>query len=291
MDVPSSPNSINPWFAALEEEEEVDDPMLLQVFVGDCLVDYPAEDMNLGALLMEDNYTLSPPESECNSSSAAAAEITNNSNSNSHSEFNQHDTPPAPAPAPAPNTKRPKRLPDQSQNHIIAERQRRQNLSQRFIALSALIPGLKKMDKTSVLGEAITHMKQLKERVKILEEDKAKRAVESVVVVQRSRVVVENDDSSHSSSGVTQTHDEEQLFLQVEARFCNTSVLIKVHCQMQIGLLSKIINKIENIHLLVTNTCSMPFNNNTLDITIMTQMEPDFAMGPHQVVENIRSIF
>ncbi|XP_074303547.1 transcription factor bHLH25-like [Silene latifolia] len=149
------------------------------------------------------------------------------------------------------------------------------------------------MDKTSVLGEAITHMKQLKERVKILEEDKAKRAVESVVVVQRSRVVLEKDDSSsHSSSGVTQTHDdEEQVFPQVEARFCNTSVLIKVHCQMQIGLLSKIINKIENIHLLVTNTCSMPFNNNTLDITIMTQMQPDFDMGPQEVVENIRSIF
>ncbi|XP_074294163.1 transcription factor NAI1-like [Silene latifolia] len=171
------------------------------------------------------------------------------------SEFNQHHTHITPAPN---NTKRPRRLPHQSQNHIIAERRRRQNLSQRFIALSALIPGLKKMDKTWVLGEAITHMKQLKERVKILEEDKAKRAVESVVVVQRSRVLVVENESSHSSGGgvtQTQTHDEHVL-------------LIKVHCEMQIGVLSKI----ENIHLSVTNTCSMPFNSNTLDITIITRL-------------------
>ncbi|KAH9614087.1 hypothetical protein KSS87_003174 [Heliosperma pusillum] len=298
MDV-FSPKS-NPWFAALED---VDDQMLLQDFVGDCLVDYPAEDMDMGALMDDDElqYTLSPG-SECNSSTAAGeiskvgakrqkkanefpSSPNNNSNSNSNAESNGHspvqqhlclspdetDTPPTTGANTKP-TKRPRRLPDQCQNHIIAERQRRQNLSQRFIALSALIPGLKKMDKTSVLGEAITHMKQLKERVKILEEDKARRAVDSVVVVQRSRVVVENEsnsstsnDSSHST-GVT--YDEQ--FPEVEARFSNRSVLIKIHCQMQIGLLSKIINKIENIHL---------------------SMEPAFDMAPQEVVENVRSIF
>ncbi|KAF7843064.1 nicotiana tabacum ORF protein [Senna tora] len=54
------------------------------------------------------------------------------------------------------------------------EWKRREKLSQRFIALSALVPGLKKMDKASVLGDAIKYLKQLQEKVKSLEEEEAK---------------------------------------------------------------------------------------------------------------------
>ncbi|KAI3462637.1 hypothetical protein Pfo_019300 [Paulownia fortunei] len=54
----------------------------------------------------------------------------------------------------AQTTKKPSRIrpPSQTYDHIIAERKRREQLSQRFVALSTIVPGLKKMDKTSVLG-------------------------------------------------------------------------------------------------------------------------------------------
>uniref|UniRef100_A0A803MBB4 BHLH domain-containing protein n=1 Tax=Chenopodium quinoa TaxID=63459 RepID=A0A803MBB4_CHEQI len=59
-----------------------------------------------------------------------------------------------------------KRQPSQVQDHIIAERKRRELLSHMIISLSAMIPGLKKVDKTTVLGSAIKHMKELQEKVK-----------------------------------------------------------------------------------------------------------------------------
>lgn len=37
------------------------------------------------------------------------------------------------------------RPPSQTYDHIIAERKRREQLSQRFVALSAIVPGLKKV--------------------------------------------------------------------------------------------------------------------------------------------------
>ncbi|KAE8654385.1 hypothetical protein F3Y22_tig00117048pilonHSYRG00151 [Hibiscus syriacus] len=43
----------------------------------------------------------------------------------------------------------------QTNDTALAERKRREKLSQKFIALSALVPGLKKMDKATVLGDAI----------------------------------------------------------------------------------------------------------------------------------------
>ncbi|XAR51426.1 hypothetical protein NMG60_11006049 [Bertholletia excelsa] len=42
-------------------------------------------------------------------------------------------------------TQRAVRTPVQAKDHVIAERKRRERLSQRFIALSALLPGLKKV--------------------------------------------------------------------------------------------------------------------------------------------------
>ncbi|XP_074308953.1 transcription factor bHLH25-like isoform X2 [Silene latifolia] len=274
-----------------------DDPVLLQEFVGDCLVDYQPEDT---AGLLEDpelqSYTLSAG-SECNSPTAAAAAVVPQQQQPTEylaGPSNDDVSQKRPRRATTKTTKRPRREPDECHSHIMAERQRRQNLSQRFIALSALIPGLKKMDKTSVLGEAITHMKELKEKMKILEEENAKKAVDSVVVVRKSRVTtVENEShssTSHSSPASCLTNDDQ--LPEIETRFVNKTVVIKIHCQMQTGVLPKIMNHIENLNLLVTTSNCMSFNNNTtLDINILSEMEPDFNMSPEEVVANLRSIF
>ncbi|KAI4387191.1 hypothetical protein MLD38_005040 [Melastoma candidum] len=55
-----------------------------------------------------------------------------------------------------------------ARKHVLAERKRRD--SQRFIALSSIIPGLKKMDKASVLGDAIKYIKELQDKVNALED-------------------------------------------------------------------------------------------------------------------------
>ncbi|KAL0377964.1 UNVERIFIED_CONTAM: Transcription factor [Sesamum radiatum] len=93
----------------------------------------------------------------------------------------------------AQNLKKPSRIrqPSQTYDHIIAERKRREQLSQMFVALSTIVPGLKKTDKTSVLGDAIKYLKYLQERVKTLEEKAAKKTMESVVLVKKSQILDE----------------------------------------------------------------------------------------------------
>ncbi|XP_031501902.1 transcription factor MYC2-like [Nymphaea colorata] len=57
-------------------------------------------------------------------------------------------------------------------NHVEAERQRREKLNQRFYALRAVVPNVSKMDKASLLGDAVAYIKELREKVQGLESDR-----------------------------------------------------------------------------------------------------------------------
>ncbi|KAL2236630.1 transcription factor MYC4-like [Sesamum indicum] len=57
-------------------------------------------------------------------------------------------------------------------NHVEAERQRREKLNQRFYALRAVVPNVSKMDKASLLGDAIAYINELKSKVQSVESDK-----------------------------------------------------------------------------------------------------------------------
>ncbi|XP_010540785.1 PREDICTED: transcription factor MYC2-like isoform X1 [Tarenaya hassleriana] len=57
-------------------------------------------------------------------------------------------------------------------NHVEAERQRREKLNQRFYALRAVVPNVSKMDKASLLGDAISYINELKSKLQRAESDK-----------------------------------------------------------------------------------------------------------------------
>lgn len=171
----------------------------------------------------------------------------------------------------------------QTQDHIIAERKRREKLSQRFIALSAIIPGLKKMDKASVLGDAIKYLKQLQERVKILEEQTRKKTMESVVYVKKSQLLADNDNSNSNESFSS------ELLPEIEARVCDKNILIRIHCEKRKGILEKTVAELEKLHLIVVNTSAMTFGGSALDITIIAQMDVEFSMTVMDLVKKLRS--
>ncbi|KAL4019998.1 hypothetical protein IC575_018762 [Cucumis melo] len=179
------------------------------------------------------------------------------------------------------------RSPLVAQEHVLAERKRREKLSQRFVALSALIPDLKKMDKASILGDAITYIKDLQERLKVANEQAAKATVESVVFVNKSEdasTIVVSDDSSEENS----SSSSDGAIPDVEARVSGKDVLLKIHCKKCTGCLSNILNQIEKLNLTVLNSSALPFGNFRLDITIIAQMDDDFSITVKELVQKLR---
>lgn len=53
--------------------------------------------------------------------------------------------------------------------HVEAERKRREKLNSRFYALRSVVPYVSKMDKASILGDAVTYINELKSKVQTLE--------------------------------------------------------------------------------------------------------------------------
>ncbi|KAG5040493.1 hypothetical protein JHK85_012969 [Glycine max] len=179
-----------------------------------------------------------------------------------------------------------KRSPAHAQDHIMAERKRREKLSQSFIALAALVPGLKKMDKASVLGDAIKYVKELKERLTVLEEQSKKSRAESVVVLNKPDLSGD-DDSSSCDESIGADSVSDSLF-EVESRVSGKEMLLRIHCQKQKGLLVKLLAEIQSHHLFVANSSVLPFGDSILDITIVAQMGESYNLTTKELVKNLR---
>ncbi|CAL9155795.1 unnamed protein product [Musa hybrid cultivar] len=182
----------------------------------------------------------------------------------------------------------------QAQEHIIAERNRREKLNQKFIALSAIIPGLKKADKASILGDAVRYLKELQGRVKALEDQNMERTVESVVLVTKAQLSADDDDGSSSDENFD-GQPWQKPFPEIEAKVSGKMVLVRIHCENRKGVLVKILSEIEHLNLTITNTNVMPFLGSSINITVTAQARPifpieeKFSMTAKDLVRKLKS--
>ncbi|KAK6945993.1 Myc-type, basic helix-loop-helix (bHLH) domain [Dillenia turbinata] len=177
------------------------------------------------------------------------------------------------------------RSPLNVRDHIVAERKRREKLNQGFIALSQLLPGLKKMDKATVLEGSIKRMKELEERVKTLEEQADRTTIEPMIVLKKSQV--SDDDESSSSEEILDDYVE-NLLPEIEARVSDKDILVNIYCENRKGLAVKIVDEIEKQNLFISNSRIMPFGNAFLTIIVIAQMEEGFSMGVKDLVKNLK---
>ncbi|XP_055819543.1 transcription factor MYC1-like [Solanum dulcamara] len=94
-----------------------------------------------------------------------------------------------------------------AKNHVEAERQRREKLNHRFYALRSVVPNVSKMDKASLLADAVTYINELKAKVDELESSKnqyqkpKKNYVNNVMEMYVSSGVVDGTNSSFAGCG------------------------------------------------------------------------------------------
>ncbi|KAL2319811.1 hypothetical protein Fmac_028780 [Flemingia macrophylla] len=164
---------------------------------------------------------------------------------------------------------------NQMHDHIMAERKRRENITRMFIALSALIPGLKKMDKVSVLSDAIDYVKFLKQRVNELEQEK--KRIETIGCFKIDKTNVAADDYV--------SLDEIKICPKVEARVSGKDVLIRVMCEKQKDIVRKLLAKLEAHDLSVVCSNVLPFGNSALNVTSIAKVDHEFNIKVDNLVK------
>ncbi|KAJ7532876.1 hypothetical protein O6H91_13G023700 [Diphasiastrum complanatum] len=170
----------------------------------------------------------------------------------------------------------------QSVDHIMAERKRREKLTQKFVTLSSIVPGLKKLDKASVLGDTIKYVKQLQERLKMLEEQA--QEAHSVAICKKVVLTDVKEPPQHgaaSESSVDQSSIDHVRLPEIEARMLGHYVLIKVHCKKQKGLLGSCLAELEKLHLHVCNASLLSFSDANFDLTINAQVNRYSEVSRH----------
>ncbi|KAL6649542.1 hypothetical protein ACP70R_013766 [Stipagrostis hirtigluma subsp. patula] len=162
-----------------------------------------------------------------------------------------------------------------SQEHVIAERKRREKMQQQFMALATIVPDLTKTDKISLLGSTIEYVKQLEEKVKALEEQGARRTSEPIVFQSKCRISPDADDGSGpsgSASGAGSGHGP-----TIEASVHGDTVLLKICCRERRGMLVAVISELENQGLSIINTNVLPFTDSYLNITVTAKIGEGFS--------------
>lgn len=131
-----------------------------------------------------------------------------------------------------------------------------------------------------MLGDAIKYVKELKEQVKVKEEEQSKRKnMESVVPVNKyqPQLSADEDDTSSNScnnnGNISDDISKKNLSLpEVEARVSGKNVLIRALCEKEKAVLVNIFTEIEKLHLSVISCSSLSFGSSVVAITIIAEV-------------------
>ncbi|XVF53169.1 hypothetical protein PTKIN_Ptkin05aG0078800 [Pterospermum kingtungense] len=110
-------------------------------------------------------------------------------------------------------------------NHVEAERQRRERLNRRFYALRSVVPNVSKMDKASLLSDAVSYIKELKSKIGELE---TKIQVQS----QKSKLnaIFDNQCTTSTVNNTRLPSNYGPKTMEVDVKIVGSEAMIRAQC-------------------------------------------------------------
>ncbi|XP_074273132.1 transcription factor MTB1-like [Silene latifolia] len=127
---------------------------------------------------------------------------------------------------------------EEALNHVEAERQRREKLNQRFYALRAVVPNISRMDKASLLGDAVSYITELQKRLKDLETEQER-----------------NSATSQEAISLADTEEQSQApVADVEIQAINDELVVRVSCPLDLHPVAQVIQAFKDEEITVLDS-------------------------------------
>ncbi|XP_055808948.1 transcription factor MYC2-like [Solanum dulcamara] len=128
-------------------------------------------------------------------------------------------------------------------NHVEAERQRREKLNHRFYALRSVVPHVTKMDKASLLSDAVAYINELKSKVDELEVQLSRKPKKLKMECTDSITTVDNQSTTTTtttnsvdqirpkSSSAASFGIQDNLKMEVEVKILGPDAIVRVQSE------------------------------------------------------------
>ncbi|PQM41676.1 transcription factor bHLH14-like isoform X2 [Prunus yedoensis var. nudiflora] len=140
-------------------------------------------------------------------------------------------------------------------NHVEAERQRREKLNHRFYVLRSVVPNVSKMDRSSLLADAVAYINQLKANIEELEakiqsqpQNPKRGNVTNADHHHYSQSTNSIVDFNHSNNNNT---NRAAAALEVDVKILGSEAVIRVQCPDQDYPYAKLMNALKSLRLQV----------------------------------------
>ncbi|KAK7317784.1 hypothetical protein RJT34_02306 [Clitoria ternatea] len=137
-------------------------------------------------------------------------------------------------------------------NHVEAERQRREKLNQRFYALRAVVPNVSKMDKASLLGDAISYINELKLKLQGLESEKGDLVKQLDSTKKELELASKNQTPQpppHKEAEKLATAATKLIDLEIDVKIMGWDAMIRIQCSKKNHPAARLMTALKDLDL------------------------------------------
>ncbi|KAI9093945.1 hypothetical protein K1719_026943 [Acacia pycnantha] len=127
-------------------------------------------------------------------------------------------------------------------NHVEAERQRREKLNHRFYALRAVVPNVSRMDKASLLSDAVDYINELRSKIEDLESQIQKETTNNNNSNKKVKTEMADTSTADNQSATTSTVEQTTAVttssgggsatgVEVEVRMMGPQAMVRVQSE------------------------------------------------------------
>ncbi|KAM1432924.1 hypothetical protein TB2_014643 [Malus domestica] len=150
-------------------------------------------------------------------------------------------------------------------NHVEAERQRREKLNHRFYLLRSVVPNVSKMDRSSLLADAVAYINQLKSKVQELEAkvqeqpqkpkagNNASNNLDHHSSQSTSSIVDQHHYSNKNNNSINSSNSDRaaSAVMEVDVKILASEAMIHVQCPDEDYPYAKLMNALKSLGLQV----------------------------------------